>query len=70
MLAIRVERAATPTGPVQRHFFRDKVGRIAVWDSPGQRLECGRASFEVVIAENARFDGRPVTVLAGCRATA
>ena len=64
-----VERAAASTGPVQRHFFRDGLDRIAVWDSPAQALECGRASFEVVVAENARFDGQPVTVLARCKAT-
>jgi len=65
----RVERTATSTGPVQRHFFRDELDRAAVWDSPGQALECGRASFEVVVADNARLDGRPVTVLARCKAT-
>jgi hypothetical protein len=69
LMVCRVERAATPTGPVQRHFFRDELGRTAVWDSPDQALECGRASFEVVVAEDARFDGRPVTVLARCKST-
>jgi hypothetical protein len=65
----RVEPGATPMGTVQRYFLRDELGRTAVWDSPDQALECGRASFQVVVAENARFDGRPVTVLAVCKST-
>ena len=29
----RVERVATAGGPIQRHFLRDELGRIAVWDA-------------------------------------
>src|SRR5205807_725889 len=61
-----VERVATPGGPVQRHFLRDELGRNAVWDAPNQTLPRSSHSLEVVIAEHARIDGRPVTVLAQC----
>jgi hypothetical protein len=66
----RVERAATSTGPVQRHFLRDELGRIAIWDASDQTLQRGRGNFEVVVAENTQADGRPITVLARCKATA
>ncbi len=65
-----VERVATSGGPLQRHFLRDELGRIAIWDTSDQKLQRVRGSFEVVVAENTRFDGRPVTVLARCEATA
>jgi len=70
LIVQRVERTATPAGPVQRHFLRDGLGRRAVWDAPDQVLERLRGSFEVVVAENAQVDGRSVTVLARCEATA
>ena len=66
----RVERVATAGGPIQRHFLRDELGRIAVWDAPGQTLQRVRGSFEVVVGQNMRVDGRPVTVLARCKAMA
>jgi hypothetical protein len=65
----RVERIATAGGPVQRHFLKDELGRIAVWDARAQTLQRARGSFEVVVAENRHVDGRPVTVLALCKAT-
>lgn len=66
----RVERVATAGGPVHRHYLKDELGRNAIWDAPDQPLQRGRGSFEVVVAENARVDARPVTVLARCEATA
>ena len=65
----RVERVATANGPVQRHFLRDELGRTATWDASDQTLQRGQGNFEVVVAENTRADGRPVTVLARCKAT-
>ncbi len=62
----RVERIATPGGPMHRHFLRDELGRIAIWDSPSQPLPCASNNLEIVVAEHARIDGRPVTVLARC----
>jgi hypothetical protein len=61
-----VERVATPGGPVQRHFLSDELGRIAIWDAPNRTLPRSSHSLEVVIAEHARIEGRPVTVLARC----
>ena len=66
----RVERVATADGPMQRHYLRDELGRIAIWDRADQMLQRGSGNFEVVVAENAWVDGRPVTFLAGCIATA
>ena len=66
LMVRRVERVATPGGPMQRHFLRDELGRIAVWDGRDQTLPRGPGSTEVVVAEHARIDGRPVTVLARC----
>ena len=57
-------------GPVHRHFLRDELGRIAIWDALDQTRLRGPGSFEVVVGELARPDGRPVTVLARCKATA
>ena len=54
---------------MQRYFFKDELGRMAIWDAPDQTVQRPRGSFEVVIAQNARLDGRPVTVLDGCKAT-
>jgi hypothetical protein len=65
----RVERVATAGGPVERHFLRDQLGRVALWDARAQALQRARGSFEVVVAENRHVDGRPVTVLARCKAT-
>lgn len=62
----RVERVATPGGPVRRHFLRDELGRIAIWDAQTQALPRSSSSLEVVVAEHTRIDGRPVTVLARC----
>jgi hypothetical protein len=66
----RVERVATRSGPVQRHFLRDELGRSAIWDSGNQMLPRSPGILEVVVAEQARIDGRPVTVLAGCKRAA
>ena len=62
----RVERVATAGGPVDRHFLRDELGRIAVWDSQNQILPRCSNRLEVVVAEQARIDDRPITVLARC----
>jgi hypothetical protein len=62
----RVERVATPAGPMQRHFLRDELGRAAIWDSQNQALAPGPSRLEVIVAEHARIDGRPVTVLGRC----
>jgi hypothetical protein len=66
LIVRRVERVATPGGPVQRHFLRDELGRIAVWDGQNQTPACTANNLEIVVAEHARIDGRPVTVLARC----
>lgn len=62
----RVERVATRSGPVQRHFLSDELGRMVVWDARSQTLSGRPSRLEVVVAEQARIDGRPVTVLARC----
>jgi len=66
LIVRRVERVATTGGPVQRHFLRDELGRIAIWDARRETLPRGSSSFDVVVAEQARIDGRPITVLARC----
>jgi hypothetical protein len=62
----RVERVATAGGPVHRHFLRDELGRISVWDSQNQTLPRCSNRLEVVVAEQTRLDDRPITVLARC----
>ena len=62
----RVERVATDGGSVHRHFLRDELGRIAIWDSQNLTLPRSRSILEAVVAEQTRIDRRPVTVLARC----
>ena len=69
LMVRRVVRVATAAGPVQRHFLRDELGRIALWDARDQTLRRGQGTFEVVVAQNSRLDDRPVTVLARCKTT-
>lgn len=63
----RVERAATCSGPVRRHFLRDDLGRRAIWDGAEQKLTTGQHRLEVSVASHGELRGQPITILARCQ---
>jgi hypothetical protein len=61
----RIERIATATGPVRRHFLSDDLGRQAIWDSSDAELPLGSQRLQITIDESADED-RASTVLRLC----
>jgi hypothetical protein len=62
----RVERAATPHGPVYRHFLIDDLGRQAIWDAVEEQLPLDTQRVQATVGAHAEERGRPVTILADC----
>ena len=61
----RIERIATATGPMRRHFLSDDLGRQAIWDSRDAELPLGSQRLQITIGEDAGED-RALTVLRLC----
>jgi hypothetical protein len=64
----RVDRVATPNGPVWRHYLRDQLGRLAVWDADEVGLRPGVQRLRVASARHVRANGRAITILSDCDA--
>jgi hypothetical protein len=62
----RVDRIATPDGPVHRHFLTDRLGRRAIWDADEERLSVGARLAQAIVVAHTAADGRPVTILDHC----
>jgi hypothetical protein len=63
---LRIDRVATPSGPVWRHYVRDELGRLAVWDDAETRLSVGTQRMSVTVARHRKARGRPITILSRC----